>query len=123
MTNFRAERLLIRVAGALDFDPNAGIDVAEFALIMVCDSGGLDRPSLQEFSFAPYEYPRWFPAASGLAVVRAVIRESEAELANSDEHRRPQIEKKIAVLQAVEAQLDRIDLKDYQFHFQVRDLG
>ncbi|MDB5345679.1 MAG: hypothetical protein JWP89_4056 [Schlesneria sp.] len=44
MANFRAERLFIRVAGELDFDPNEGIDVKEFAFAMVCDGAAYDRP-------------------------------------------------------------------------------
>lgn len=122
MANFRAERLFIRVAGALDFDPNEGIDAEQFAFIMVCDGDAYDRPSLQDYTFAPFDQPRWFPASEGLATVRAVIAEIEKKLGASDLEQRTQLENKIEVLRVVEDKLDCIDLKDYKFHFLARDL-
>ena len=122
MANFRAERLFIRVNGALDFDPNEGINVEEFAHAMVCDADAYDRPSLQDYSFAPFERPRWFPASKGLATIRAVIAEQEARLGSAEPDEKPDIEATLAVLRVVEDKLDAIDLKDYKFYFQVRDL-
>lgn len=122
MANFRAERLFIRVNGALDFDPNEGINVEEFAYAMVCDADAYDRPSLQDYSFAPFERPRWFPASKGLATVRAVIAEDEAKLCSATPEEKTEIENRISVLSAVEDKLDAIDLKGYKFYFLVRDL-
>lgn len=122
MANFRAERLFIRVAGSLDFDPNDGINAEDFAFIMVCDGGAYDRPSLQDFTFAPFDQPRWFPAADGLKVVRAVIDEMEAKLSKAEPDRKAHIENEIEVLRVVEDRLDTIDMKDYKFHFLARDL-
>jgi hypothetical protein len=82
-----------------------------------------DRPSLQDYTFAPFDRPRWFRASDGLATVRAVIAEEEAMLGSASPEQRSRIEKKIAVLRAVEDKLDAIDLKDYEFHFLARDLG
>ncbi|MDB5345833.1 MAG: hypothetical protein JWP89_4210 [Schlesneria sp.] len=123
MANFRAERLFIRIAGELDFDPNEGINAEEFAFAMVCDGGAYDRPSLQDYTFAPYDSPRWFRASKGLATIRAVIAEEEAKLTSATPEQRTHIENKIEVLRVVEDKLDSIDLKDYKFHFLARDLG
>lgn len=122
MANFRAERLLIRVAGALDFDPNQGINVEEFAFAMVCDANAYDRPSLQDYTFAPFDRPRWFRASEGLATVRAVITEANARLGSATPEQRTALERRIEVLRVVEDKLDVIDLKDYKFHFLARDL-
>jgi hypothetical protein len=122
MANFRAERLFIRVAGELDFDPNQGINAEEFAFAMVCDADAYDRSSLQDYTFAPYDRPRWFRASKGLVTVRAVIAEEEAKLASATPEQRTHIEKKIKVLRAVEDNLDAIDLKNYKFHFLARDI-
>lgn len=83
MANFRAERLFIRVAGVLDFDPNEGIDANVFAFATVCDADAYDQPSLQDHSFAPFDRPRWFRASHGLTTVRAVIAEEEAMLGSA----------------------------------------
>lgn len=122
MANFRAERLFIRVAGELDFDPNEGINAEEFAFIMVCDPGAYDRPSLQDYTFAPFDRPRWFRASEGLATVRAVIAEMDAKRSSVEPEQRTHIENKIEVLRVVEDKLDAIDLRDYKFHFLARDL-
>jgi hypothetical protein len=122
MANFRAELLFIRVAGALDFDPNEGINAEEFAFAMVCDADAYGRPSLQDYTFAPSDRPRWFRASEGLSTVRAVIAEEEAKLRSVAPERRTQIENKIEVLRVVEDRLDAIDIKDYKFHFLARDL-
>ena len=123
MANFRAERLFIRVEGALDFDPNEGIDHEEFAYIMVCDGKAYDRTSLQDYTFAPFDRPRWFRASKGLATVRAVIAEMEAERDSAEPDQKSLLEKKIEVLRVVEDKLDAIDVKDYKFYFLARDLG
>lgn len=122
MANFRAERLFIRVAGALDFDPNEGINAEEFAFAMVCDADAYGRPSLQDYTFAPFDRPRWFLASEGLSTVRAVIAEEETKLGSATSEQRAHIENKIEVLRVVEDKLDSIDLKDYKFHFLARDL-
>jgi hypothetical protein len=122
MANFRAERLFIRVAGALDFDPNDGINAEEFAFAMVCDADAYDRPSLQDYTFAPFERPRWFRASEGLATIRAVIAEEMAKLVSATPEQKTHLENKIEVLRVVEDKLDTIDLKDYKFHFLARDL-
>src|ERR1041385_1565242 len=116
MANFRAERLFIRVAGSLDFDPNEGINAEEFAFAMVCDDGAFDRPSLRDYTFAPFDRPRWFKASEGLQTIRAMIKEEEAKLASATPEQRTDLESKIEVLRAVEDKLDAIDLKDYKFH-------
>jgi hypothetical protein len=123
MASFRAERLFIRVAGALDFDPNEGINAEDLAFIMVCDADAYDRPSLQDFTFAPFDQPRWFPAADGLSCVRVVISELETKLAAADDERKPHVENQIEVLRVVEDKLDSIDIKNFKFHFLARDLG
>lgn len=123
MADFRAERLFIRVNGALNFDPNEGINVAAFADAMVDDGHAYDRPSLQEYSFAPFEVPRWFPAYQGMATVQAVIEEKENELANAEPSRKAYLEECIHVLQVVHERLDAIDTKDVEFYFLIRDLG
>lgn len=122
MANFRAERLFIRVAGALDFDPNDGINAEEFAFAMVCDADAYDRPSLQDYAFAPFDRPRWFHASEGLATIRAVIAEETAKLVSATPEQKTHLESKIEVLRVVEDKLDAIDLKDYKFHFLARDL-
>ncbi len=123
MANFRAERLFIRVAGTLDFDPNEGINAEEFAFIMVGDAGAYGRPSIQDYAFAPFDSPRWFPASEGLSTVRAVIAEMEAKLVAAEPERKPHIVSQINVLRVVEDKLDSIDIKDYKFHFLARDLA
>ena len=122
MANFRAERLFIRVAGTLDFDPNEGISAEDFAFIKVCDRDAYDRPSLQDFTIAPFDKQRWFPASEGLATIRTVIAEMETNLRSADPQRKAHIENDIEVLRIVEDKLDSIDLKDYKFHFLARDL-
>ncbi len=122
MANFRAERLFIRVAGVLDFDPNEGIDAEEFAFIMVCDADPYDRPSLQDYTVAAGDRPRWFRAAAGLATIRAVIEEYQSTLSSAAPEQQASMEHKIEVLRVVEDKLDSIDLKDYKFHFLARDL-
>lgn len=122
MANFRSERLFIRVAGSLDFDPNEGIDASEFAFIMVMDTDAYDRDSLRDYTFAPFDKPRWFPAAKGIATVRAVIAETEAKLSKARGEERERYEKDIALLRVVEDRLDMIDVKDYKFYFLARDL-
>jgi len=122
MANFRAERLFIRVAGTLNFDPNEGINAEEFAFAMICDADAYDRPSLQDYTFAPFDRPRWFRASEGLATVRALIAEEEAKLSSASPDQKTHLEKKIEVLRVVEDRLDAIDLKDYKFHFLARDL-
>ncbi len=106
MANFRSERLFIRVAGALDFDPNEGIDVSEFAFIMVCDSDVYGRDSLRDYTFAPFDKPRWFPAAKGLATVRAIIADLEKKLSKAEPETQESLTKQIAVLRVVEDRLD-----------------
>lgn len=122
MANFRAERLFIRVAGSLDFDPNGGIDAEVFAEIMVMDYGTYERSSLQEFSFAPFDQPRWLAAADGLAAVRGLISEMQQDAESADDSRGDLIKSQIEVLRVVEDHLDSIDLKGYRFHFLIRDL-
>lgn len=122
MANFRAERLFIRVAGNLNFDPNEGVNAEEFAFAMVCDADAYDRPSLQDYTFAPMDRPRWFRAAEGLATIRAVIAEKEAKLMSATPEQKSHLEKMIKVLRVVEDKLDAIDLKDYKFYFLARDL-
>ena len=122
MANFRAERLFIRAAGALDFDPNEGVNAEDFAFIMVCDADAYDRPSLQDFTFAPFDQPKWFPASDGLSCVRAVIAELETKLASADDERKPHVDNQIELLRVVEDKLDSIDIKDYKFHFLAQDL-
>ncbi|MFO0978649.1 MAG: hypothetical protein U0996_19740 [Planctomycetaceae bacterium] len=122
MANFRAERLFIRVAGTLNFDPNEEIDPETFAMIMVCDGGAYDRSSLQDFTIAPYDRPRWFRASEGLKVVRAVIAQEQSKLKSAPPEQQPHLQKSIEVLQAVEDSLDRIDIKDLKFHFLAKDL-
>lgn len=123
MANFRAERLFIRVAGELKFDPNEGVNAEEFAFAMLCDADAYDRASLQDYTIAPFDRPRWFRAAKGLATVRAVIAEKEAKLMSATPEQKSHLEKMIEVLRVVEDKLDAIDLKDYKFHFLARDLG
>lgn len=123
MANFRAERLFIRVNGAIDFDPNEGIDVAAFADAMVDDDHAYDRASLRDFSFPPFGTPHWFPAYQGMQVVGAVIEEKEAELAKAEPTRKSYIEEQINVLQVVHQRLDAIDTKDVEFYFLIRDMG
>lgn len=122
MANVRAERLFIRVAGQLEFDPNEGINAEDFASIMVCDAGAYDRPSLQDYTFAPFHRPRWFRASEGLATVRALICELEAELTTLDAERKTHIKHKIELLRVVMNKLDAVDLKDFKFYFLARDL-
>jgi hypothetical protein len=77
---------------------------------------------LRDYTFAPFERPRWFKATEGLQTIQAVIKENEAKLASATPEQRTRIEKRIEVLRAVEDKLDRIDFKDYKFHFLARDL-
>jgi hypothetical protein len=123
MANFRMERLFIRVNGFIDgFDPNEGIDVAEFAFLCVRDHGTYERNPLSGFVSAPVDRPRWFRASEGLDAVRGFISELEAQLKGCDEKRRAGIERDIQTLRTVEDRLDRIDLKDLKFHFLAKDL-
>jgi hypothetical protein len=123
MANFRAERLFIRVAGSIDgFDPNEGIDAEEFAFLMVCDQQTYDRTPLSQFTFAPFDRPRWFPASEGLASVRDHIADLEAKRNRADDESKALIDKQIETLRAVEDRLDRIDTHDLKFHFLARDL-
>ena len=124
MADFRAEQLYIRVEGMIDgFDPNEGIDADEFAFVMVRDHGSYERTPLGDFTFAPFERPRWFPAAEGLESVRGFIAELEANSKTCDEDRRVGIERDLRTLRAVEDRLDWIDVKGLRFHFIARDLG
>jgi len=121
MSDFSPERLLIRVQGVLDFDPNEGINAGEFAFAMMCDADPFDRPSLRDYTFAPFDRPRWFRASEGLETIRAVIKEQEAELGSAAPEQRTRVENRIKVLRAIEDKLEAIDLKDYKFHFLARD--
>ena len=124
MADFRAERLFIRIAGAIDgFDPNQGIDADEFALLMVCDQGTHQRTPLADFTFAPFDKPRWFKAAKGLETLRAFIAELEPKFKQcNDDRARRLLERDLRTLRAVEDRLDTIDAHDLTFHFLARDL-
>lgn len=123
MANFRAERLFLRIEGSIDgFDPNEGIDADQFALIMILDQNAWDRKSLGDFTFAPFDKPRYSLASEGLEVVRAVIAEHEAKLNTSNEEQREDTEKTIGVLRAVEYRLDEIDLRGMRFYFLAKDI-
>lgn len=121
MANFREERLFIRVSGALDFDPNEGIDHEEFMSILESDQGTLDRPSLQEYRRAPFEAPIWVSAAEGLQTTRAVRNELEAKLESASADRKDDIHKSIQTLDVVIERLDSIDMNDLNFYFLTRD--
>lgn len=123
MANFRAERLFIRVAGTLDFDPNAGIDAAEFASVMMSDDAAWDRPALEDFSFAPGDIPKWWSAVEGLTTVRAVISGVEAQLGSAGGVTKAELQSNIDLLRLVEDVLDTIDMKGFKFSLSVRDLA
>ncbi len=125
MANFRAERLFIRIAGSIDgFDPNEGINPEDFAFLMVRDQGTYERTPLSDFTFAPFDKPRWTSAQQGLKAVRGFISELEARLGRcaDDDAGRSRIERDLATLRAVEDRLDAIDTHDLRFHFLARDL-
>ena len=125
MANFRTERLFIRVNGSIDgFDPNEGIDVVTFANIMIDDQDSYGRPSLADFTFAPFDRPKWFPAAKGLQAVRELAAKVETKFQGCDDDLQlERLQNELQTLRAVEDRLDIVDTHDLKFCFLARDLA
>jgi hypothetical protein len=128
MANFRCERLFV----VLD-DPVPGlnhlkaVDPVEFAWHFSDDHAAqAGLTPLGDFTFAPFERPRWQPAAKGLETVRGLIALYRGWLA---EGRNPYgfaedvLATKLGVLGQVEAVLDAADSRDRRFYLAAKDLA
>jgi len=128
MANFRCERIYVMLDDPVPgLDHLKAIDPFEFAEL---DTDGiaelLDVDPLSRFLYAPFERPRWRPAAKGLTTVRR-LREyyeglTEAQRVSAAIH--PELlEKTRRVLQQLEDVLDAADTRDRKFYLQARDLA
>jgi hypothetical protein len=127
MANFRCERLFVMLDDPIPgFDHLRAVEPFEFAE-SVSDSEALTLgvTPLNDFAYAPFQRPRWRPAAEGLESVRALIGLYEKWLARGKcdfGYRMDFVEQKLRVMRQVESVLDAADTHDRQFHFAMRDL-
>jgi hypothetical protein len=117
--NFRAGRLLIRISEPIPgFEPNAGVDAARFAAVMLADQGDSGRPWLGQFTFAPFHNPRWFSPAEGLAAVEGSIRLHGSRLQRArDSEQRSSLRRDLELLRTVEQRLATIQEHGREFYF------
>src|SRR5947209_5854967 len=128
MANFRCERLYVMldepVPGLNHFN---AVDPVEFAwLDSDNDAAYLGLPPLSNYTFAPFEKPKWRPAANGLKTIRGLIELYQEWLTNgSNEYgwSNGTLSKKVEVLAQVESILDAADSRDRRFYFAAKDLG
>jgi hypothetical protein len=128
MANFRCERLFVMLDEPVPgLNHLKAIDPVEFAWHRSDDKAeqaGLTP--LGSFTFAPFERPRWQPAAKGLGTVRGLIELYRRWL---DQGHNPYgyteevLTSKLAVLDQVEAVLDAADSLDRRFYLAAKDLA
>ncbi|WP_165070368.1 hypothetical protein [Paludisphaera rhizosphaerae] len=128
MANFRCERLFVMLE-----DPVPGlnhlkaVDPVEFAWLGSDDDAErLGLTPLGDFTFAPYERPKWQPAAKGLKTIRGLIdlyRGWLAQGSNPYGYTEEVLKKKLAVLSQVETVLDAADSRDRRFYLAAKDLS
>jgi len=128
MANFRCERLFVMLDEPVPgLDHLKAVDPFEFACHHSDDhaeQAGLTP--LGSFTFAPFERPRWQPAAKGLKTVRGLIDLYRGRLAqgrNPYGYTAEVVTGKLAVLEQVEAVLDAADSRDRLFYLAARDLA
>lgn len=128
MANFRCERLFIR----LD-EPVPGLDhlkaVDPFALARLetdADAEAAGLTPLSDFVAAPFDRPRWRPAADGLATVRGLLALYRDWLERGHNPRgcpANLLSEQAAVLGQVERVLEAADSRDRRFYLLARDLA
>jgi hypothetical protein len=129
MANFRCERLFIMLDEPVPgVDHIRAVDPVRFAgLFSTDDAEYLDVTPVERFCYAPFDRPRWHPAAKGLATIRALIGLYDkwmSEQPNEDcRYSTEVLQEKIAVLRQVELVLDRADARDRRFYFKMKDLA
>lgn len=131
MANFRCERVFISLDEAVPglnhfqaVNPEEFADLFDEPLQNALVDAGV-RP-LVDFLFAPFERPKWRPAAEGLASVRAAIGIYEARLGVTSDlpgMSGDVLNRRLATLGQAEAVLDAADTRDRRFFFQARDLA
>ena len=131
MANFRCERALVMldepVPGlnhlkAVDPEVFANLLSDEISHWMV-EAG---HTPLVDFLYAPYDRPKWRPAAKGLQSVRGAMELYQQWLDAGENPlgwSRAQMEKELVVLGQVAEVLDLADARDRRFYFAARDLG
>ena len=90
------------------------------------DADRLGLTPLKAFIYAPFDRPRWTPAAVGLETVRGLIEFYQDWLLRGQGPRDcPEaiLNSTLQVLRQVEAVLDAADTRDRRFYFKARDLG
>ncbi len=128
MANFRCERIFVMLDEPVPgLDHLKAVDPFEFAWLGFDDPVELlDLKPLSTFIFAPFERPRWRPAAEGLKTIRGLIKLYREEVAQDDpefQSRDEWLAKSLAVLGQVEAVLDAADSRDRRFYFAAKDLA
>lgn len=81
---------------------------------------------LIDFLYAPYDRPKWRPAAKGLQSVQGAMELYQKWLdagANPLGWSRERMEQELVVLGQVAEVLDQADTRDRRFYFAARDLG
>lgn len=127
MANFRCERLLVILDEPVrGLNHLAAVDAEEFACHFsdqIAEDAGL--VPLGDFTFAPFDRPRWSRAAKGLATVRGLIgiygRWIE-QGSNPQSLATQVVEMMLEVMRQVEAVLDAADSADRRFYLAARDL-
>lgn len=128
MANFRMERLFVMldepVPGLNHFK---AIDPEEFAwhgTNLVADQLGIAR--LDEFTFAPFQKPRWHSCAEGLETVNALLdkhREWRNAETNPFDYGPEVLDEKITILTQLQSVLQAADSLDRRFYLAAKDLA
>ena len=128
MANFRCERLFVMLDEPVPgLNHLKAIDPVEFAWLHSDDhaeQAGLTP--LGDFTFAPFERPRWQPAARGLKTVRGLIDLYRGWLAQGQNpygYADEVLTTNLRVLGQVEAVLKAADSRDRRFYLAAKDLS
>jgi hypothetical protein len=128
MANFRCERIFVVLDEPVPgLDHLRAIDPVELAWLH-SDNDAIANgvQPLRDFSFAPFERPRWRPASEGLATVRALITLYEKWLQRGEDPygcKPTVLQNKLVVLRQLQSVLDAADTRDRKFYLAVRDLA
>jgi hypothetical protein len=129
MANFRCERLFVMLDEPIPgLDHLRAVDPIGFAsLFSEDDAESIDVTPLERFCYAPFDRPRWRPAAEGLVSVQALIALYEKWLSRGEDepgrYTSDVLKEMLGVLRQVEAVLDAADSRDRRFYFKMKDLA
>ena len=128
MADFRLERLFVMLDDPIPgIDHMRSVDAEEFAWHnsnLLAEQAGLTP--LDSFTFAPFQRPRWHPAAQGLKTICGLISIYQRWLAtgqNPYAYSEDVVRSKLSVLKQVEAVLKEADSAGREFYLAAKDLS